>query len=67
MRDRQRPPGGRWGAQREVLPRERFVSSQQIGGNEATSMDNTPTGEGVFRDKGKSLGQNPEGHPRLEE
>lgn len=43
------------------------MSSQQIGGNEATSMDNTPTGEGVYRDKGKSLGQNPEGHPRLEE
>lgn len=43
------------------------MSSQQIGGNETTSMDDTPTGEGVYREKGKSLGQNPEGHPRLEE
>lgn len=40
------PPGGPWvyryGAGREVLPGERFLSSQQVGGDKTVSMDNIP-------------------------
>lgn len=39
------------GAQREVLPGERFMSSQHVGGNETMSLGNIPMGENVYYEK----------------
>lgn len=56
LRDSQGPPGCSWvykcGAQREVLPGERLMSSQHISGNEAMSLgNNIPMGESVYCEK----------------